>query len=510
MKKLLSLFTAVVLITTATPSFTAVDIVQGDEIAGSEPLAESTELDPAEPDSTEAEIALGEIQPYAATTRVAYSDSNIIGGSIYYNPDTGAIVDCDTNVVSCVIPSEIDGVAITSINSNAFRETSIMKVTMPDSITKIGEYAFFKSDLRDVVVPESVTTIEECAFEMCDTLKTVKILGAASLENYTFYDDPVLEEVDISNVISLGTHTFGLCDALYKVNYPQKLDVIPDYTFYSCNSLKDFVISENVKRIGASAFDHAGLAGNFEIPSNVIEIGNTAFSANDIVTLTINANIKVIPQSAFSWNADLVSVKIGEGIVGVENHAFYMNSGCSLETVSLPSTLEYIVQEAFYCGRVKVQNLYFAGCETKWQNVLIASGNESLTSEATMHFADHHNEYKYDDTDHWLVCEFCGTVSSDRQPHSLDESGQCPTCGYGATVPHIHNYTYRSDVHVHWQYCEECGQTCNVEEHAFEGNICSECYCEETKPTLSGDMNSDGKITLEDAIAVLKMAMGIK
>ena len=506
MKKILTLLTALALVTAAATTFYAAD--SSADTTPPEPAI----TEPAEPapdlDLPEAEAIGNEIQPYAQTNKVAYSDSNIIGGSIYYDPNTGAIVDCDPNVVSCVIPYEIDGVAITLINSNAFRETSIMKVTIPDSIIKIGKQAFFKSDLRDIVIPESVTAIEEAAFEMCDALKTVKILGAASLGNYVFHDDPVLEEADISNVISLGTSTFYGCNALYKVNYPQKLDTIPDRTFWSCNSLKDFVISENVKRIGAYAFDHAGLAGNFEIPSNVIEIGNSAFAGNDIVTLTVNANIDVIPQAAFQWNADLASVKIGEGIVGIENKAFYMNSGCSLETVYLPSTLEYIVQDAFYGSRVYVQNLYFAGCETKWQNVLIASGNDALTKEATMHFADHFNVYNYDSTSHWLECKYCGTQSGDKSGHVM-QGDMCTVCGYGAPEEHVHSFIYKSDVNVHWQVCEDCGFTCNVEEHSFVGDSCSKCGSK-NETSVAGDMNYDGEISLDDAIAVLKLAMGVK
>ena len=381
-----------------------------------------------------------------------------------------------------------------------------MRVTIPETIIKIGEYGFCGSDLREVAVPESVTSIGHGAFCQCSALKKAVILGKASLEDFTFHNDTVLEEVDISNVISLGKSTFSDCRAMYKVSFPQHLDVIPDDTFNSCSSLKEFTISENVKRIGANAFFAAGIQGDFEIPANVIEIGESSFREIKIVNLTINANIKVIPKYAFYGNDNLVTLKIGEGITGIEMGSFRIYSA-SLDTVYLPSTLEYIVQDSFQIFNRKIQNVYFAGCETKWQNVLIASGNTSLT-EASLHFSDHRSVYTYDDNDHWLVCEFCGLVTGERSPHVMN-GNICTVCGYGAPEEHVHSFVYKTDVHVHWQYCEECGYTCNVEEHSFAGDICSKCNYEEVKETPSGDVNSDGEITLDDAIEVLKMAMKV-
>lgn len=69
--------------------------------------------------------------------------------------------------------------------------------------------------------------------------------------------------------------------------------------------------------------------------------------------------------------------------------------------------------------------------------------------------------------------------------------------------------TYGSDVHVHWNICKTCGFTWNVEEHSFVDDICSKCDYEKTEPASSGDMNSDGEITLDDAIEILKIAMKV-
>lgn len=64
----------------------------------------------------------------------AYTDANIIGGNIYYNPDTGEITSCDKEVISAVIPSSINGVRITSIGGRAFYKCeNLIKAEIPEA-----------------------------------------------------------------------------------------------------------------------------------------------------------------------------------------------------------------------------------------------------------------------------------------------------------------------------------------------------------------------------------------
>ncbi|MFS0726784.1 S-layer homology domain-containing protein [Paenibacillus sp. 1P07SE] len=68
-----------------------------------------------------------------------------------------------------VIPREINGLTVTrirdgSIDSAAFRNLSIEKLTLPDSLEYIGGYAFADNFLKSVTIPESVTEIGNAAF----------------------------------------------------------------------------------------------------------------------------------------------------------------------------------------------------------------------------------------------------------------------------------------------------------------------------------------------------------
>lgn len=70
-----------------------------------------------------------------------------------------------------------------------------------------------------------------------------------------------------------------------------------------------------------------------------------------------------------------------------------------------------------------------------------------------------------------------------------------------------HAYEYKTDVHYHWQVCPKCNSCITPAEHTFKAGICTACGYQEK---LKFDVNGDGRVTLDDAIAALKKAMGVE
>lgn len=142
----------------------------------------------------------------------------VAGGNIYFEKATGAVTGCDWEVTAAVIPSEIEGVAVTSIVDWAFQgHPGLTSVVIPDSVTSIGGGAFsYCERLTSVVIRDGVTSIGDEAFEYCTSLTSVVIPDS---------------------VTSIGDEAFEYCTSLTRVVIPDSVTSIGGDAFSGCSSL---------------------------------------------------------------------------------------------------------------------------------------------------------------------------------------------------------------------------------------------------------------------------------
>jgi len=80
------------------------------------------------------------------------------------------------------IPSAITGLPVTAIWQQAFANSAVTSVTMPDSIYSIGAQAFsYCTNLKAVTLSTNLTLIEDSTFAGCQRLTTIRIPGRISL-----------------------------------------------------------------------------------------------------------------------------------------------------------------------------------------------------------------------------------------------------------------------------------------------------------------------------------------
>ncbi len=130
----------------------------------------------------------------------------------------------DKNATECVIPSQIDGIAVTSITNNAFSDCNLLQsciipegivhishnafekcynlksIEFPDSLTYIGDRAFnYCSSLIQVVIPKNVETLGMFAFDNCEQLRHVLIENPKCYYEYAFtvFPNALLEKKNI-------------------------------------------------------------------------------------------------------------------------------------------------------------------------------------------------------------------------------------------------------------------------------------------------------------------------
>lgn len=69
------------------------------------------------------------------------------------------------------IPATIDGLDVVAIGREAFKDSALTEVVIPNSVKKIDWFAFYGShQLASIAIPSSVTKIEYGAFDGCDKL----------------------------------------------------------------------------------------------------------------------------------------------------------------------------------------------------------------------------------------------------------------------------------------------------------------------------------------------------
>lgn len=205
------------------------------------------------------------ITEYTKTDLTAMADSEgtpyaVIGGNIYYCPDTGTITGADKTITEANIPENIDGVEIAAIGDYAFANCSnLTNVTIPNGVTSIGDGSFAGcSSLPYLVIPDSVTYIDNEAFILCSSLTDITIPDGVLYINFGLFTGcSSLKSITIPNKVTyIVDYAFWDCDNLTSVTIPGSVIYIGNYAFWDCNSLTSVTIPDSVTSIGAHTFDN--------------------------------------------------------------------------------------------------------------------------------------------------------------------------------------------------------------------------------------------------------------
>ena len=96
---------------------------------------------------------------------------------------------------SLTIPSSINGLPVTAVKADAFADSALTKLVLPDSIVTIGENAFKGSALTTLRIPAGVTEIPAGAFNGCASLTSVTlpdcvtVIGKQAFANCTALEE---------------------------------------------------------------------------------------------------------------------------------------------------------------------------------------------------------------------------------------------------------------------------------------------------------------------------------
>lgn len=346
-------------------------------------------------------------------------------------------IEGETNK-SIVIPSTYEGIPVTSIKENAFYNcTSLVNVTIPDSITSIGYRAFYGcTSLESITLPNSITTIGYSAFGNCTNLSSVIIPdGVTSVKNYTF----------------MG------CTKLTSVTIPASVTEIGDYAFQDCYRLVEIINKSELNIVaGASKYGNIGYyaikvhTGDSEI-INIDDFLFLTYRKNNYLIDYIGHGAAIalpeeydgesykIYKNAFIGNTALTNVIIGSGVTNIDEKAFH--NCISLTNVSIGDDVETIGAYAFSgCSNLnkvaftqnssllKIENHSFENC-SNLKNITIPN---SVTSIGENAFSG------------------CASITSITIPNSVTGIGEYAFASCSGLTIYCEKISQPSDWHESW------------------------------------------------------------
>ncbi len=214
-----------------------------------------------------------------------------------------SVVGYTGNKADVFIPSTYNGLPVVRIGQEAFKETAIETIRIPESITTIEEGAFLDcEELVEVTIPSSVNVIKHRTFSGCEALEYVTFLG---------------------NIRGLGDEAFNDCQELRRVTLPDTVESIGEACFENCLSLYSINLPEGLTYLGAFAFNYCQSLASITIPSTVSVInGSTFFQNRSLNNLVISNGVQEIHQYAFASCFALTQVNIPASVKKVEPYAF--------------------------------------------------------------------------------------------------------------------------------------------------------------------------------------------
>lgn len=164
-----------------------------------------------------------------------FQESTNATGITYKKLKTGIRIETVEASGGIVIPDFIEGLPVVKLSDKAFyKRKDISSVILPRHLTEIGCEAFSESGIVSINIPNTVKRIGDRAFFNCRKLESIYLPEQIKMINYK---------------------AFGGCSALTRIKIPLGVISIDSCAFERCKKLKKVQIPDSVTRIGVWVFD---------------------------------------------------------------------------------------------------------------------------------------------------------------------------------------------------------------------------------------------------------------
>ena len=279
-----------------------------------------------------------------------YSDVNYSLSSNYY---VAVSVNAVENGTLFIRPT-YNGTPVRAVEISNL-DSSVKTVVLPDGLTRIESGAFRNSSIERIYIPDSVTYISRSKYDRYGSLMSITVAPG----NKKYHSDGnCLIETQSKTIIwgckssiipadgsvtAIDSYAFSGCSGLTSITIPDSVTSIGYEAFYGCENLS------------YNEFDNAQYLGN-ENNKYVVLIK----AKSNYISCNINENCKVICDNAFYNCRGLESITIPDSVTSIGDRAFYNCSG--LTSITIPNSVITIGYSAFYgCRGLESITLPFIG-----------------------------------------------------------------------------------------------------------------------------------------------------
>jgi hypothetical protein len=241
-----------------------------------------------------------------------------------------------------------------TIGRGVFYDTRLTSVTIPASVTSIGNAAFYNTRLTNVTIPASVTSIGNAAFAEILTLVSLTIEnGTLTIGRIAFYNTGLTSVTIPNSVTSIGSSAFNtLTSVSITDSTATQSDTFPSNINKTLYILNGTTTLQSVTPTDLSTYD----LSSFSITSIGTVFDSSSWTTTSTVVIPTNATY----SGTLSTNVTLYKVNSGvlTSVYPTDLSTYDLSSfsitsigtvfqGLPLSSITLPSSLTAIVNEAF-------------------------------------------------------------------------------------------------------------------------------------------------------------------
>lgn len=255
------------------------------------------------------------------------------------------------------IPTAIDGVSVTSLATNLFRDhDELISVLMPDSIEFVGNHVFDGCvNLKNVRLSAALPEVDPTMFLHCFALVDVTLSAPfVRLEGNSFTDAPVACVNLGPFVAALDAKPLGLpnlsqvrVDAgnkTFKTDGKALLSTDGRHLYRLVVPCMVYEVPEGCTDIDERAFDSLTVVEDVVLPESLQRIGRLAFAKTSLSCIRIPSSVEFIGEKAFYHCSKLTQVHLPSTLQRIDVEAFAFSA---VQRVELPRALEQLGFRAF-------------------------------------------------------------------------------------------------------------------------------------------------------------------